>query len=323
MVSLGRSIPVPANKSISHLALSPSVQARLKKGFSDFAPDVVHLHEPLQAGVSIYTLLLKRRPPIVATFHAAADRMAFYDWLRPFFERLIRRIDVAAAVSPAARELIARHFGENTAARLRILPNGLEASRFTATSTGFSERDSRVLFVGRLERRKGCGILLDAWSRIHETLSDYELWIVGEGPLRAELESRASTLPRIRFLGRLADDQLVEAYRSSRVVCVPSLTSESFGIVILEAMAAGACVVASDLPGYRWVGGDAALYFEAGDPTALAECLIGLLSAPHAAQELVEAGLRRAARFEWSRLLPDVLSAYEDAIEMRGLSQGY
>jgi phosphatidylinositol alpha-mannosyltransferase len=314
VVPVGRSIPIPANKSISRLSLSPTVIRRIAAGFATFEPEVAHIHEPLQAGVSLYALLRRSRPPVVGSFHAAAERMPFYDWLHPLFSRLLRRIDVAAAVSPAARELIRRHFGEEVASRIRILPNGIDISRFESCSLEVEDRDLVVLFVGRLEKRKGCDVLLDAWSQVADRFPDWRLIVVGEGPLRHELEAKTATIPGVEFRGRVGDAELLEAYASARIVCVPSVASESFGIVILEAMASGACVVASDLFGYRWVGGDAASYFTPGDPVALAERIQKLIDSPELAAELSAAGRKRAAEFEWSRLVPDVVTAYEDAV---------
>lgn len=314
MSAVGRSIPIPANESIARLALQPAVRRRLRRGFDDFGPDVVHLHEPFQAGVSLYTLSLSDLPAVVGSFHAAAERMRLYDLLRPVLSRLMRRIDVTAAVSPSARDLVRLHFGEEVAARVRILPNGLDTSRFEHRRRGQAGRDQTVLFVGRLERRKGCDVLLKAWPAVAGAFSEWALVILGDGPLRRDLESGSAGLPRVSFGGRVGDDELVEAYGSSQIVCVPSVASESFGIVILEAMASGACVVASDLPGYRWVGGDAAVYFPPGDAAALAARIRELAGSPERMSELSAAGRRRAAEFDWSRLVPAVVSAYEDAI---------
>ncbi len=292
----------------------------MKEGLESFAPDVVHLHEPLQAGVSLYMLTLARRPPTVGTFHAAADRMPFYDWFRRPLYRLLERVDVLAAVSPAARELVRTHFGDEVASRVRILPNGLDVARFAVASRPLAERGPTVLFVGRLEKRKGCEVLLRAWPAILKTEPRAVLRVIGDGPLREDLESVASGLSGVAFEGRVDDDTLVRAYGSARVVCVPSLGSESFGIVVLEAMAAGACVVASDLAGYRWVGAGMVRLVPPGDPGALAGAVSELLRSDQEAERLSKGGRKRAADFDWERLLPDVVTAYEEAVSAR--SQG-
>jgi len=313
VVGVGRSLPFPANKSVSRLALSPAVPLRLRRFFSHFKPEVVHVHEPLQAGVSLYTLLLRERPPLVATFHAAAERMPFYDWFRPAFARLLRRIQIKAAVSPPARELLRRHFGDEVAEKIRILPNGIEVAKFAGLSKPPSSRPEIVLFVGRLEMRKGCDILLDSWPMVIDSHPSARLVVVGDGPLRATLEAKAARIRGVEMKGRLDDDELLRAYGSARVVCVPSVASESFGIVLLEGMASGACVAAAALDGYRWVGGDAVAYFPAGDSRAVAETICDLLATPMRMDELARRGRSRAARFDWERLVPDVMATYKEA----------
>lgn len=314
---VGRSVPVPANRSVARLAFSPLVYARIGRLLRVFEPEVMHVHEPLQAGVSLLSLLRRGLPPSVGTFHAAAARMRPYDWFRPVFGALLGRVHVLAAVSPEARELIARHFGPGVAERTRILPNGVDVERF-AGGPEASRRPPEVVFVGRLEPRKGCDVLLEAWrilQRGRALPEDAVLRIVGDGPLRARLQHLGERAGGVVFEGRVTDDALVDRLRSAAVLCVPSVESESFGIVLLEGMAAGAAVLASDLPGYRWVGDDAARYFRTGDPGALAQGLEVLLTDARLRAELAERGRLRASQFDWQVLLPRVEQAYSDAKE--------
>lgn len=314
---VGRSVPVPANRSVARLALSPLVHIRIGRLLRRFEPEVMHVHEPLQAGVSLLSLLRRILPPTVATFHAAAARMRPYDWFRPAFKALLGRVDILAAVSPEARELVGRHFGPSVAERTRILPNGVDTQRFEG-GVDAARRSPEVLFVGRLEPRKGCDVLLEAWrilQRGRALPADAVLRVVGDGPLRARLQHLGERAGGVVFEGRVTDEALVDLMRSAAVLCVPSVESESFGVVILEGMAAGTAVVASDLPGYRWVGENAARYFRPGDPRALAESLEVLLHDAGLRSELAARGRVRASRFDWQVLLPRVEQAYSDAKE--------
>lgn len=324
VLSLGRSIPIPANKSVARLSLSPGLYRRIAAHLSAIDPDVVHVHEPLQAGVSLLTLLQTRLPASVGSFHAASERMVFYAIFRRPFRRLLEKLDVVAAVSPVAANLVTRYFGNEVADRLRILPNGIDYAKF-AGSASLTDRSgpqggqATVLFVGRLEPRKGCDLLLEAWRLLRQPEAypaEARLVIVGDGPLRRRLEDLASTVGGVEFRGRISDNELIDAYRTADVVCVPSVQAESFGVVLLEAMAAGAAVVASDLAGYRWVAEDAALYFRAGDVKELRDALARALADGELRSNLASRGRVVARKYDWKNLLADVVAAYEDAVRL-------
>jgi phosphatidylinositol alpha-mannosyltransferase len=214
---------------------------------------------------------------------------------------------VRTAVSEEARrsaeEVIGGHFW--------VVPNGVEAERYAKAVPWPTDGVPVILYVGRHEPRKGLGVLLEAFARLDR---EAVLWIVGEGPETEALRSR--DVPRVEWLGRIGEAEKAARLRAATVFCAPSLRQESFGIVLLEAMAAGAAVVASDIAGYRNVArpDEDALLFPAGDVDALGERIRQLLDEPARRAELVVAGERRAAQFSMERLAERYLPVYEAAI---------
>jgi len=296
----GRPVAVPANGSIARISFGPGARRRLDERLSRGDLDVLHLHEPAIPSISLLALAAARLP-LVATFHAAAERSAGYALARPVLRRLVDRIDVRIAVSPAARDLIGRYFpGE-----YRLLPNGVAVDRFAGAvpDPELTARKPFVLFVGRPEPRKGFPILLEA---MHELRRHLDVMLVTTA-------APPDTPPWVVPLGPVPDGRLPGVYAAADVFCAPSLGGESFGIVLAEAMAAGTPVVCSDLPGYREAAQEAAALVPPGDAPSLAAALRALLRDRDAARSLVEAGRRRAAELDWKVLARDVLACYEEA----------
>ena len=220
------------------------------------------------------------------------------------------------AVSEAAREYPAQLFpGE-----FRIIPNGVAVEKY-APAVGASKTEGRVLFIGRAEKRKGLGVLLRAFQELRQRLPHATLVIAGATRGQALEESRVGLGPPldlegVEALGWVADDEKVALLAEAEVVCAPSLTAESFGIVLAEAMAAGVPVVASDLPGYRSVlqDGEAGRLVPPGEPALLAEALYDLLQDAEERRRLAAAGLAAAQRLSWTRVTDEILAAYEDAL---------
>jgi phosphatidylinositol alpha-mannosyltransferase len=269
--------------------------------------DVVHLHEPLAPSITIPTLLL-HSAPTVATFHAAGERTP-YRWFGAPARRLARRIDVSVAVSDAAAELAHRHLGVTCT----VLYNGIELERF---GPGRRERRTRsVLFLGRHEERKGLDVLLRAMADLPD---DVSLLIVGTGPDSPRLRDRYRGDPRVVWLGQVSEAAKLDLLHGSSVLCAPSRHGESFGVVLLEAMAAGLPVIASDLPGYRELsnGGLAARLVPPDDAAALARELIRVLSDDRLADSLRTAGLHQARRFSLDSLAERYVEIYEGLVLM-------
>jgi phosphatidylinositol alpha-mannosyltransferase len=307
VISVGSSVSLAANGSVAPLAPDPPAIRRTLEVLAAEEPDVLHLHEPLVPGPAL-TALLAGNVPTVGTFHASG-RVPAYVWLRPAVRAVARRIGIRTAVSPEARALAERWLG----GACHVLPNGVEVERFAKAdpwpapeTPGGSGR--AILFVGRHEPRKGLEVLLKAFSALD---TDAVLWVAGEGPETAALA--ASAPANVHWLGRISDQELAERLRAAAVFCAPSLHGESFGVVLLEAMAAGTPVVASDISGYRDVArqGKEAVLVPGGDPAALAEGLRQVLDDPILAGRLVEAGTARAASFSMERLAARYVDLYE------------
>ena len=265
VVVLGRSLALPANGSVVPVSLGPLAAARAVRVIGDNAVDLVHLHEPLAPGAG-YACLLRCSQPLVGTFHRAGSSTA-YRLLGPLARWAAGRLDVRCAVSPAAMTTAVDALGGT----YEIVGNGVEVDRF-ARGPAWPTVGPTVLFVGRHERRKGLGVLLDAFARLGRGPAA-TLWVVGQGPETDELRARSAGDGRVQWLGPVDDDELAARLRGAHVLCAPSLGGESFGMVLLEAMAARTAVVASDIPGYAFVAGAHARLVVPGAPGALAVAL--------------------------------------------------
>ncbi len=310
--SSGGSFAVAANQSRANISFGPRVAARLRKLLRHEPFDVLHLHEPLIPSTSMLALLFSRCATL-GTFHAAREGGSVgYSLGRPLLLPLLRRIDVRAAVSPAARELVSRYF----AGDYRILPNGVDRERFNpegpVLEKGVKGRFN-LLFVGRDEPRKGLDVLLKALPLVRENHPEVRLLVAG-------VEDPDAGHEGITWLGRLPDDLVPRAYRSAQLMVSPALGMESFGIVLVEAMASGLPVIASAIPGYRAVVEDGVQgrLFPPGDHRALARALEELIVDDAGRQEMAASALARAAVFSWDNLVEDVEDAYGDAISLHG-----
>jgi phosphatidylinositol alpha-mannosyltransferase len=304
---LGESLPTAANGSIAPIAPDPAAALRTIRALRDEEFDVLHLHEPLSPGPTL-TALLMRTAPIVGTFHAAGDS-ASYRYLNRFVRSIAEGIDERVAVSRDAEHLAQRYLG----GEYRILPNAVELDRF------FSDRadDSRsrsILFCGRHEPRKGLEVLLRAHDRLRDGTT---LFIASEGPETARLRHEWPDDHSRTWLGRISDRNKVDLLHTVGIFCSPATGGESFGIVLLEAMAAGAVVVASDIDGYRNVAThrhDARLV-PPDDDVALAATLKEILDDRDQAEILRENGSRRAEQFSMDSLADAYVGVYRSAIE--------
>ena len=303
----GSSHGISANGSVAPVGLSWRAARRATALLE--ASDVAHVHEPFAPLLAWPAMLHRRhRELLVATFHRSST--AAYDrWLAPLARPLAKRIDVAVAVSPEA----ARTATTLCALDPGIIPNGVVLPPSLPTAL----RERRVCFVGRHEERKGLRVLLEA----HELLGgEVELAIVGEGPQTEALAQRYPEGPRRRWLGRVSDAERDELLATSAIYCAPSLGGESFGIVLLEAMGAGAAVVASDIPGYAAAAGGHATLSPAGDAAALAEALRATLLR---LEDGGAAGSAREAAFSYAQAfaMSSVASAYLERFAA-GLAEG-
>jgi phosphatidylinositol alpha-mannosyltransferase len=309
---VGTPVPIHGNGSVARITLSLTLSHRVKEILARERFDVVHLHEPLMPALPL-TVLYHSDARNVGTFHAFAESNLGYFYARPLLQPLVEKLDARIAVSPAAAEFVGRYFG----GEYEIIPNGIELSRYGADVAPLPQyRDGRptILFVGRFnEPRKGFRYLLRAFPLVREQFPDARLLVVGRGDTRRYqdfLESR--DVRGVEFAGYIDNDELPRYYKSCDLFCAPSTKGESFGLILLEAMASGRPVVASRIPGYAGVvehGRDGWLVTPQ-DPTALALALVRLLADRELRNKIAAAGQRTARRYAWPEIARRVLAVY-------------
>jgi phosphatidylinositol alpha-mannosyltransferase len=304
---LGNSVPLSTNGSVAPIAPDLPCALRTIRALRDEAFDVVHLHEPLVPGPTL-TALLFSEGPMVGTFHRAGPSAA-YDLLRPLVVRLARRLALRCAVSEDARATAEAAVGGD----YELVFNGIEVDRFSKASPWPTDGPT-IFFIGRHEPRKGLAVLLSAFGRLPDTT---RLWVAGDGPQTEALRAATASETRVEWLGRICDEEAASRLRGADVFCAPSTHGESFGVVLLEAMAAHTAIVATDLPGYRAVAhpGCHAVMVAPGDPEALAGALRQVLTDPGFASRLADAGEARAQEFAMDRLADRYAELYRRAVE--------
>ena len=280
--------------------------------------DVLHMHEPLMPLVPWF-VLRQSTAPVVATFHT--HREQGHRWYARYGlgARLMRRIRVRLAVSDAARRTVARYYPGD----YEIVPNGIDVDRFQQPAARPPEMpDGRpyVLFVGRLEPRKGVDRLIRAMTIVQQRSPDARLVVVGDGPDRLALAAAARDAGvDVVFLGRVSDERLPAYYQAADLVCSPALGDESFGIVLLEAMAAGRPIVATRIDGYAELlgGTGCARLVDVDDPAALAREITSLLADPGLRRTLGARGAAAVHEYDWSTIARRLESIYMTAVDSR------
>lgn len=311
VVSGGKAIPIPYNGSVARLKFGPAAHRRVKKWLVDGDFDVLHIHEPNAPSLSMLALMIAEGP-IVATFHASTTKSLMLSVvqgiLRPWHEKIVGRI----AVSDLARRWQMEALGSDAVE----IPNGVDVESFASAPVlaGYPRPGRTVLFLGRFdEPRKGMDVLLAALPALVEAFPEVEVLVVGRGD-EDELAEKAGELARhLRFLGLVDDAGKASAMCSADVYCAPNTGGESFGIVLVEAMAAGTAVVASDLDAFRRVldDGAAGRLVPVEDSVALATALIEMLGDDVARRRYVEVAARAVRRYDWSVVAHEILRVYE------------
>jgi phosphatidylinositol alpha-mannosyltransferase len=312
---VGRPLPVRYNASSAPIDPAPWSYRRVRDELVAFAPDVVHAHEPLTPSTSMWATLAGVAP-VVATFHSAAERSWLFDVATPLLRRVADRIDVRIAVSRAA----ARFAGSRLGGAFRIVPNGVDVARFSHADPADLGPGTKVLFVGRLDERKGFGFAVDAFAVLAADRPDLTLVVAGEGPERRALMRLPDELRRrVRSLGSVPNADLHPIEAACDLFLGPAIGGESFGIVLVEAMAAGLPVVASDIAGYDEVVSDGieGLLVPPRDPGALAAAAGRILDDGALARSMSEAARRRAATFDWHVVTGQLEALYAEAVEAR------
>jgi phosphatidyl-myo-inositol alpha-mannosyltransferase len=315
VVAAGKAVPVPYNGSVARVQFGIVSAARVRRWLRDGEFDVVHVHEPAAASLSLLACMI-HDGPLVATFHMATTRSRFLSMfdtiLQPFLEKLSGRI----AVSDAARKVIVEHLGADAV----VIPNGVASRKFREARPlpRYPRRGGTVGFIGRFdETRKGMDVLVAALERLLPERPELELLVAGRGDADEFLADLPGLMrARVRLLGQVSEADKARMLASVDVYCAPNTGQESFGVILLEAMAAGTPIVASDLDAFRRVldGGRAGVLFPTGNPGAAADALASLFDDPARRAELVELGRRAVAPFDWSVIVTQVLRVYELAI---------
>jgi phosphatidylinositol alpha-mannosyltransferase len=309
--AIGRPVDLTYNRSNVPIDPRPWSAAPVARHLRAFAPDVVHVHEPFAPSTALWALLAAKAP-VVATFHSGAEPARLYDVAGPVLRHLARRLAARIAVSEAAADVARRRLG----GRFEVVPNAVDVERFEAASAADLGPGTKLLFVGRLDERKGFRAAVDAFGRLASDRPDLRLVAAGEGPERAAAERLPSDVrERITFLGAVPNEDLPPIHAACDVFVAPNAGGESFGIVLVEAMAAGLPVVASDIPGFTEVvrdGVDGSLV-PPRDPAALAEAVARVLDDPALADRLAMAARERARTFSWAAVLPRIEAVYSHA----------
>ncbi|MFJ6570299.1 glycosyltransferase family 4 protein [Streptomyces sp. NPDC091292] len=310
VVSAGRAVPVPYNGSVARLNFGFLSAARVRRWLHDGTFDVIHIHEPAAPSLGLLACWAAQGP-IVATFHTSNPRsramVAAYSILQAALEKISARI----AVSEYARRTLVEHLGGDAV----VIPNGVDVDFFADAEPREEWQGGTIGFIGRIdEPRKGLPVLMKALPRILAERPGTRLLVAGRGDEKEAVESLPREMhARVEFLGMVSDVDKARLLRSVDLYVAPNTGGESFGIILVEAMSAGAPVLASDLDAFAQVldQGAAGELFANEDADALATAAIALLDDPQRRKELRERGSKHVRRFDWSTVGADILSVYE------------
>ncbi len=311
ILRIGVGFSVPLNGSMGTLTFSPRYISQVQDLLARERFDVLHLHEPFVPFLSLF-LLRESRSVNIATFHAYAGFSPSYELGSRVMKAHAARLHGRIAVSAAARHFIDRFFPGD----YKVIPNGVDIPRFEGAVpvSRWQDGTPNVLFVGRHEPRKGLIDLLKAHRILRRTGHEERLLVVGSGPQEREARRYVATrgLKAVEFLGRVSDAEKAQLFRTADIYCSPATGGESFGIVLLEAMAAGAPIVASDIHGYKGVvrRGREGLLVPPHEPKELATAIARLLDDPALRAEMGAAGRLRAEEFSWPRVTAKVEDYY-------------
>ncbi|MFE3140412.1 glycosyltransferase family 4 protein [Streptomyces scopuliridis] len=310
VISAGRAVPVPYNGSVARLNFGFLSAARVRRWLHDGAFDVIHIHEPAAPSLGLLTCWAAQGP-IVATFHTSNPRsramIAAYPILQPALEKISARI----AVSEYARRTLVEHLGGDAV----VIPNGVDVDFFAKAEANPDWQGRTIGFIGRIdEPRKGLPVLMNALPKILAVYPETRLLVAGRGDEKEAVESLPKEMrERVEFLGMVSDEDKARLLRSVDLYVAPNTGGESFGIILVEALSAGAAVLASDLDAFAQVldQGAAGELFTNEDADALAGAAVRLLGDAERRAELRERGSAHVRRFDWSTVGADILAVYE------------
>lgn len=320
-IPIGKPRPVPASGSICRVTISPWLAPKIKETLDREQFDIVHLHEPLMPMLCTNVLRFSHAVNI-GTFHAHAGSPG-YEFGRPFstffMNKWVRRLDGRIAVSRPAQQFANKYFPDDYA----IIPNGVDLEHFSpnmAPIERFGDGKLNILFVGRLEKRKGLNYLLEAYSRVKKEVPESRLIVVGPGTrLRNKYEKTIACedIKDVVFVGQVNYDELPRYYKTADVFCAPATSRESFGIILLEAMATGKSIVATSIDGYASVltHGEEGLLAPPRDVDGLYRSLMTLLTDPAMRHQMGEKGCLTATKYSWPRVAQQVFDYYQKTLK--------
>jgi len=317
----------PIGGAVARVGLAPRSYGKLKKILLREAFDVIHLHEPLTPSLTWLVLMQSHtlvRTALVGTFHAYHEQPNwFYSHGRPVFSRFFNRLDRLIAVSPAARDFAYQMFPGD----YQIIPNGVDLERFSRRSGTNSDtctsKKLTILFVGRLDKRKGFLTLLQAFIQLKPIYPQLQLTVVGpfdpKDTQYYEGVVRSHRITDVEFVGYVSPERLPDFYHNADIFCAPSIGFESFGIVLLEAMAAGLPIVASNIAGYRTVVTDGleGILVPPNHPGSLITSLRHLIDNPTLRRQMGRWGRKRVGKYSWDNIADQILQLYQDTIDRK------
>lgn len=312
VVAAGRPVKVPYNGSVARVNMGLVSTARVRRWIREGDFDVVHVHQPSSPSLAMLACWAASGP-LVGTWHMSQEKSKALNAAYYIMQTVLEKISGRIAVSEKARQTLVEHLGGDAV----LIPNGVVCRNFANGSPfdGYPRQDPTLLFLGRIdEDRKGLQILLKAMPKIIESHPGVELLVAGPGDEAEAAQGHGEdVMSHVRFLGMISEEDKVSAFKSANVYIAPNNGGESFGIVLLESMAAGTPVLASDIEAFSKVleEGNAGALFSNEDSDSLAAQLTRMLRDPQELERLSEEGKRRALEYDWETVARDVLRVYE------------
>jgi phosphatidylinositol alpha-mannosyltransferase len=312
---VGRAVRFPYQGTVAPIAPAPWSLGPIRRTLDAVAPDLVHVHEPLTPSTSMYATLASTAP-VVATFHAHAERSRLFDLAAPLVRPVWRRLRARVAVSEAAREFVVSRMGDG----VRVIPNGVDIATFSSAEAAPNLPEGRrMLWAGRLDRQKGFPVAVRAFDLLARDVADLAFVVAGDGRDRGAVEGLSpDARRRTVMLGAVPHDRLPAYFTGAAVFVSPALGQESFGMVLVEAMAAGVPVVATRIAGYDEVVRDGrdGLLVPPGDIRSLAAAVRRVLDDPGLTERLSAAGRERAREFDWKRVAGRIEDVYREVVRI-------
>jgi phosphatidylinositol alpha-mannosyltransferase len=317
VTSAGRAVPVRYNGSVARLSFGPRAANRTKAWLDEHLFDLIHPHEPITPSVSLLAIW-EATVPIVATFHSSQTRSRALQLALPMLRSSLDKIDARIAVSEDARRTAIDHIGGDAI----VIPNGVNTAKYATGKPArvIDQVEPKIVFLGRLdEPRKGLPVLTEAIPSILNKIPGARFLVAGHGDIgkQAAVDALGDHLASVEFLGQVSDQQKIALLQTADFYVAPQTGGESFGIVLIEAMAAGARVVASDLGAFRRVlaDGRAGTLFPVGNSQALANAIIDAVRSPKESEQALEYGLTWVKQFDWEVVTNKILAVYEMVLE--------